>query len=76
MDFDYDPARDAINRAKHGVPLAFNMWSVIWPAQKGLGLADADTKARAAVTAMIFSRTNTLLSIAMLYCMISAESGF
>ena len=34
------------------------------------------TKAKAATTAMMFSRTNTLLSIAMLYCMISAESGY
>ena len=23
MDFDYDPGKDAINRAKHGVALAF-----------------------------------------------------
>ncbi|MDE2411884.1 MAG: urate hydroxylase PuuD [Sphingomonadales bacterium] len=59
--------------------MAFNVWVIIWPAQKqALGLvpaADA-AKARAATRAMIFSRTNTLLSIAMLYCMISAESGF
>ena len=26
MDFDYDPAKDAINRAKHGVALAFGRW--------------------------------------------------
>jgi uncharacterized membrane protein len=59
--------------------MAFNVWFVIWPAQqKALGLVEADdaTKAAAATRAMIFSRTNTLLSIAMLYCMISAESGF
>ena len=59
--------------------MAFNVWFIIWPAQKkalGLVEVDADTKAKAAVRAMIFSRTNTLLSIAMLYCMISAESGF
>ena len=59
--------------------MAFNVWFIIWPAQKkalGLVEADADTKAKAAVRAMIFSRTNTLLSVAMLYCMISAESGF
>ena len=37
---------------------------------------DDATKAKAATTAMMFSRTNTLLSIAMLYCMISAESGY
>lgn len=59
--------------------MAFNVWFVIWPAQKkALGLVEADdaAKAAAATRAMIFSRTNTLLSVAMLYCMISAESGF
>jgi uncharacterized membrane protein len=59
--------------------MAFNVWAIIWPNQKkALGLVEADdaTKAKAATTAMIFSRTNTLLSIAMLYCMISAEGGY
>ncbi len=59
--------------------MAINVWFVIWPAQqKALGLVPADdaTKAAAATRAMMFSRTNTLLSIAMLYCMISAESGY
>jgi len=54
--------------------MAFNVWFVIWPNQKkalGLVEADADTKAKAASTAMIFSRTNTLLSIPMLYCMVT-----
>lgn len=58
--------------------MAFNVWFVIWPAQKkALGIvdADADTKAKAAKTAMIFSRTNTLLSIAMMYCMVNANGG-
>jgi uncharacterized membrane protein len=58
--------------------MAFNVWFVIWPAQqKALGLVEADdaTKAASATRAMMFSRTNTLLSIAMLYCMIAAESG-
>lgn len=61
------------------VIMAFNVWFIIWPNQKkALGLVEADdaTKAKAATTAMMFSRTNTLLSIAMLYCMISAESGY
>ena len=61
------------------VIMAINVWFVIWPAQqKALGLVEADdaTKAKAATRAMMFSRTNTLLSIAMLYCMISAESGY
>jgi uncharacterized membrane protein len=58
--------------------MAFNVWFVIWPAQqKALGLVPADdaTKAASGTRAMMFSRTNTLLSVAMLYCMIAAESG-
>lgn len=54
--------------------MAFNVWVIIWPNQKkalGIVEADADTKAKAATTAMIFSRTNTLLSIPMLYCMVA-----
>ena len=53
--------------------MAFNVWFVIWPNQKkalGLVEADAPTKAKAATTAMIFSRTNVLLSLPMLYCMV------
>lgn len=58
--------------------MAFNVWFLIWPAQKkalGIVEADADTKAKAAKTAMIFSRTNTLLSIPMLYAMTNANLG-
>lgn len=58
--------------------MAFNVWFVIWPNQKkalGLVEADADTKAKAATTAMMFSRTNTLLSIPMLYAMIAFNGG-
>ena len=54
--------------------MAFNVWFVIWPNQKkalGLVEADADAKKKAARTAMLASRTNTLLSIAMLYCMVA-----
>ena len=57
-----------------GLIMAFNVWFVIWPNQKkalGLVEADADTKAKAATTAMMFSRTNTLLSMPMLYCMVT-----
>ncbi len=57
-----------------GLIMAFNVWFVIWPNQKkalGLVEADAETKAKAATTAMIFSRTNTLLSVPMLYCMVT-----
>jgi uncharacterized membrane protein len=57
-----------------GLIMAFNVWFVIWPNQrKALGLveADADTKAKAATTAMLFSRTNFVLSFPMLYCMVT-----
>ena len=52
--------------------MAFNVWFIIWPNQKKvLGLVDADdaTKAKAARTALVASRTNVLLSIPMLYAM-------
>ena len=54
--------------------MAFNVWFVIWPNQKrALGIVEADdaTKAKSATTAMMFSRINTLLSIPMLYCMVT-----
>ena len=60
-----------------GAIMAFNVWFVIWPNQKkSLGIvdADADTKAASARTAMLFSRTNTLLSIPMLYAMVAAQN--
>lgn len=58
--------------------MAFNVWFIIWPNQKkALGIVDADdtAKAKAASTAMMTSRLNTLLSIAMLYCMVSQNGG-
>ena len=61
-----------------GLIMAFNVWFLIWPNQKkALGIVEADdaTKAKAAKTAMIFSRTNTLLSIPMLYAMVNANNG-
>ena len=54
-----------------------NVWFVIWPNQKkALGIVDAyaDTKVKSARTAMLFSRTNTLLSIPMLFAMVSAQN--
>eukprot|EP00752_Nemacystus_decipiens_P000998 g998.t1 len=60
-----------------GVVMWFNVWFVIWPNQKralGIVEADADVKAASARTAMLFSRTNTLLSIPMLYAMVSAQN--
>ena len=58
--------------------MAFNVWFIIWPNQKkALGIVEADdaTKAKAATTAMMTSRLNTLLSIPMLYCMIAFNGG-
>ncbi|MEO8723997.1 MAG: urate hydroxylase PuuD [Sphingobium sp.] len=58
--------------------MAANVWFVIWPNQKKvLGIVPAEdaVKAKAATTAMIFSRTNTLLSLAMIYCMVNANNG-
>jgi len=62
-----------------GTIMWFNVWFVIWPNQKralGIVEADADTKAKSARTAMLFSRTNTLLSIPMLFAMVSAQNIF
>jgi uncharacterized membrane protein len=59
--------------------MAFNVWVFIWPNQKiALGIvdADADAKARAARTAMLFSRTNLLLSIPMLTTMTMNQTLF
>ena len=56
-----------------------NVWAFIWPAQKialGLVEADADRKAKAARTATLFSRTNTLLSLPMLVCMTMSQTIF
>jgi uncharacterized membrane protein len=60
-----------------GAIMWFNVWFVIWPNQKrALGIvdADADSKAASARTAMLFSRTNTLLSIPMLFAMVAAQN--
>ena len=57
--------------------MAFNVWFIIWPNQKkalGIVTVDADAKKAAARVAMLASRTNTLLSIAMLYCMIGQQN--
>jgi uncharacterized membrane protein len=56
--------------------MAFNVWVIIWPNQKkvlGLVAADDAVKAKAATTAGIASRLNTLLSIPMLLCMTNAH---
>ena len=60
-----------------GLIMAFNVWFVIWPNQKkALGIVECepDIKAKSAKTAMLFSRTNTLLSIPMLLTMVAAQN--
>ena len=60
-----------------GIVMAFNVWFVIWPNQKrALGLVECepDLKVKSARTAMLFSRTNTLLSFPMLLSMVAAQN--
>jgi len=60
-----------------GVIMAFNVWFVIWPNQKrALGIVDCEPelKAKSAKMAMLFSRTNTLLSLPMLLAMVAAQN--
>jgi uncharacterized membrane protein len=57
-----------------GLIMAANVWFVIWPNQKrALGIVPAEdaAKARSASVAMMASRTNLILSLPMLYCMIT-----
>ena len=54
------------------IVMFLNVWVFIWPNQKvalGIVEGDADAKAKAGKTAMLFSRINTLLSIPMLVTM-------
>jgi uncharacterized membrane protein len=56
-----------------------NVWVFIWPNQKialGLVEGDADAKAKAGRTAMLFSRTNLLLSLPMLVAMTMNQTIF
>ena len=60
-----------------GIIMAYNVWFVIWPNQKkALGIVDCtpEEKAKSAKTAMLFSRTNTLLSFPMLLTMVAAQN--
>jgi len=61
----------------------FNVWFVIWPnQQRALNIDNkypdlaADAKAAAGRTAMLFSRTNTFLSVPMLVAMTGASTLF
>ena len=58
--------------------MAFNVWFVIWPAQKKiLGLVEAsdEAKAKAAPIALAASRTNVILSLPMAFAMVTANLG-
>ena len=60
-----------------GIIMAFNVWFIIWPNQKrALGIVECEPelKAKSAKTAMLFSRTNTLLSLPMLLTMVAAQN--
>ncbi len=66
-----------------GIIMWFNVWFIIWPnQQKALNIDNkypdisADDKAKAGRTAMLFSRTNTVLSIPMLFAMVAAQGLF
>ncbi len=61
-----------------GTIMLFNVWFLIWPNQKKvLGLAPADdaAKAKAARVAFLASRTNTMLSIPMLFFMVAGSAA-
>jgi uncharacterized membrane protein len=66
-----------------GLIMGFNVWFVIWPnQQKALNINNAhpnlpaDQKAKAARTAGLASRINTVLSIPMSFCMVAATHIF
>ena len=57
-----------------GLVMAANVWFVIWPNQKralGIVAVDDARKASSASLAMMASRTNLILSLPMLYCMVA-----
>ena len=61
-----------------GTIMLFNVWVLIWPNQKKiLGMVDASAEqiASAKKVALMASRTNTLLSIPMLMCMVGHGHG-
>ena len=62
-----------------GSIMLFNVWILIWPNQKKvLGMVEATPEqiAKAKSTALMASRTNTMLSIPMLMSMVSGGHGF
>ena len=62
-----------------GTIMLFNVWILIWPNQKkvlGMVEATAEQIASAKSTALMASRTNTMLSIPMLMSMVGAHHGY
>ncbi len=60
-----------------GIIMAINVWFIIWPNQKkALGIVECspEEKPKAAKTAMLTSRINTLLSLPMLLSMVIAQN--
>ena len=60
-----------------GLIMAYNVWFIIWPNQKkALGIVECspEEKPKAAKTAMLTSRVNTLLSLPMLLSMVMAQN--
>ena len=61
-----------------GTIMLFNVWVLIWPNQKkilGMVEASADDIAKAKNIALLASRSNTLLSIPMVMCMVAQGHG-
>jgi len=61
-----------------GTIMLFNVWVLIWPNQQkilGMKEASAEEIAKAKFVALMASRTNTVLSIPMLLCMIGFGHG-
>ncbi len=62
-----------------GTFMLFNVWALIWPAQKkilGMVEASADEIAKARTVALMASRSNTLMSIPVVMSMVGAHHGF
>jgi uncharacterized membrane protein len=61
-----------------GTIMLFNVWVLIWPNQKKvLGIVEAsdEAKLKAARIALLASRTNTMLSIPMLFFMVAGSTA-
>ncbi len=73
------PAGDMMSLgAWMGTIMLFNVWVLIWPNQKkilGMVESSAEEIAKAKFTAAMASRTNVVLSVPMLLCMIGAGHG-